>query len=370
MSGEAFTLLINPHRYPQYIRKLKQIVRRGYDARIIETAGPDDFRNQVRNFLEGDRRYLLVWGGDGTAHLAINAWMAHRNAQGAINGQRAIGFLRGGSGNGIQDSYEVPFSLRRQIDCYAAAMNSRFIQQVDLLRLDSPSGPIYGQLIGVGFDAEVIRLREGRIGGKRLKRGAMARYLGASARAFSSPALSRRREYRISLGHGKYALRSTRANAEVAFERLEYGLRPMMIEIGTRPFYGRMFKVCPDVVCNDGAMDVYHFLFENRRQVLFHLFSLWNGWHHRINRYNAERGRPLIERYEVRETMIGSGEQFPFHIDGELRDAWPAPGGGYGISVGIEAGALNFLVPESFHRKFHPQSIFRRGSVWTPRGGD
>ena len=46
-------------------------------------------------------------GGDGTANEAINLFMRESAANPAILKKKAIGVLRGGSGNGIQDSYEV-----------------------------------------------------------------------------------------------------------------------------------------------------------------------------------------------------------------------------------------------------------------------
>lgn len=369
MNNSYFRILINPHRYPHYIRRLKRKMGNVPGARIQEAGSKEDFSRGIREFLYSDEKYLLVWGGDGTAHLAINSWMHHvRNGMGDGSHlphmeRKAIGFLRGGSGNGIQDSYEVPFMLSSQISTYLRSMQQGYTQEVDLLSVGSGEQLRYAQLVGTGFDAELLRRRENALARRGGKPSGLSQYLRGGLSLFFENFLARRNSFRLTMENGKYALRSTRANAELGFTRLEYEQAPLMIEAGTRPFYGRMFKVCPDVVCNDGRMDVYQFMFENKRQILFNLLSLWNGWHNRINRNQAEKGRPLIERYEVERLSISSTTPFLYHIDGELEEC-REENGRYTLNLGIVPGAIRFLVPESFHRKFHPENLYHQGKVW------
>ena len=110
-----------------------------------------------------------------------------------------------------------------------------------------------------------------------------------------------------------------------------------MIEIGTRPYYGKHFKVCPDVVCNDGNLDVY-------------FPDLWNGRHHWINQRLAKKDRPIIERYEVSKLSVEVCEGESFHIDGELYESSVHQS----LCITILPRALNIIVPRSFYRKFHP----------------
>ncbi|WP_041402184.1 diacylglycerol/lipid kinase family protein [Salinispira pacifica] len=397
MSDPYFRVLINPHRYPRYIKRLKKKIRKVPGGRIQEAGSKEDFSRGIRDFLYSDEKYLLVWGGDGTAHLAINSWMKHleendlpgdsgggkpggpnssgetgKGDTGRSNSgggaalpmdQKAIGFLRGGSGNGIQDSYEVPFLLSSQISTYLQSMQQGYTQQVDLLTVGSGRELRYAQLAGTGFDAELLRRREAALARRGGRPSGLAQYLKGGLSLFREDFLARRNSFHLIMENGKYALRSTRANAELGFTRLEYEQTPLMIEAGTRPFYGRMFKVCPDVVCNDGRMDVYQFMFENKWQILSNLLPLWNGWHNRINRNQAEKGRPLIERYEVERLKIISATPFLYHIDGELEEC-REQNGEYSLSLGIAPGAIRFLVPGSFHRKFHPENLYHQGKVW------
>ncbi len=117
------TFLINPTRHPSSTRVLKKILKKKTDARIVEASSIGNFREEVHNFCTDDSKYLVIWGGDGTVHQAINAMM-----QKQIPG-KALGFLRGGTGNGIQDSYEIPYFLTKQINTYIdSAKNSVSIQ--------------------------------------------------------------------------------------------------------------------------------------------------------------------------------------------------------------------------------------------------
>jgi diacylglycerol kinase family enzyme len=158
----------------------------------------------------------------------------------------------------------------------------------------------------------------------------------------------------VSLRDGKYAFRGTRVNAEFAFDRVDRDVSPTMIEAGTRPYYGNMFKVCPDVVCNDGNMDVYMFNFRKKSAVLTNVSDLWRGNHEHINRRLTHRDGGVIERYELHELSISAAEPFPFHIDGELMEAATDENGLYRVTVRVLPRRLRFIVPGRFHRLFHP----------------
>jgi diacylglycerol kinase family enzyme len=308
-----------------------------------------------------------VWGGDGTAHLAINAMM-----ETGCNPEKAVGFLRGGTGNGIQDSYSVPFGLSRQVHTYARSISRNLTVKVDLLRVAEGARVRFGQLLGLGFDARVLRLREEGARGRRRSTGLFG-YGLAVLRAFLTGSFSGGPEYRIVLRDGKYAYRGPRINAEYSFRQLERRSGAPMIEVGTRPYYGKLFKVCPDVVCNDGNMDLYIFDIPHKRSVVFNFSALWRGKHDVINRRLIARRLGMIERYEVRRVDVACAEDFHYHVDGELLrataapeavtapEAATAPAGGSGgdrggarLSVSVVPEALRFLVPERFYRLFHP----------------
>ena len=325
---------------------------------LIESRSKNHFIDCVKEFCHSDHRHLLVWGGDGTAHDAINSFTEEVEGNPEIRQRKSLGFLRGGSGNGIQDSYEVPIGMLKQIKTYAESMSNNYIVDVDLLEIAYGAERSYCQLVGIGFDAEVLRKRSVhryKYGPKKgIIRTGMFNYLGSGLSTFLLGFNDIKHDIQLNLYDGKYAFRGTRVNAEFPFTYLERTAKPIETEIGSRPYYGRLFKICPDVVCNDGYLDLYTFNFEDQFSVLQNVFWLWSGRHDRINKKFAKDNKPLIERYEVKRVEICSKMPFNFHIDGELMNTTEKNGGGYSIDIRVLPRQLSFIVPGSFYRKFHP----------------
>jgi len=352
------TFIINPSRYPEYAKILEKILKRTEVPLVQESTSKEHFIELVHQYCESKYKYLLVWGGDGTAHDAINTFTKAQTANPSIGKDKAIGFLRGGSGNGIQDSYEVPLGIRRQIETYADSMNNGYVIDVDLLETSHGQQRSSCQLVGIGFDATVLRKRSDkryRLGKRRgLVRTGMVNYIAAGLSTFNRDFHALRKDMVLKLYNGKFALHGVRVNAEFPFDYLERKVNPIELEAGSRPYYGMLFKICPDVVCNDGYLDLYNYNFENKISLLQNLPWLWNGRHDRINRKFAKDAKPLIERYEVKKVEICSEEPFDYHIDGELVRTTEAVNGLYSVGITVVPGQISFLVPGAFYRKFHP----------------
>ncbi len=273
---------------------------------------------------------------------------------------KAVGFLRGGTGNGIQDSYEVPYRLSAQLATYARSTRNRYTISVDLIRVSDAVTVRYGQLVGLGFDAEVLERRERRThtgeSGPGVTRSGVVRYVFAGlSRFFAGNLKENRSAWDIELLDGMYAFHGPRVNAAFPIGSLRMRRSPLMIEVGTRPYYGKLFRVCPDVICNDGNIDVYLYDFSSRVEVFRNLAYLWTGRHSMINRRLSRARKPVIERYQVREARIGGDRAFDYHIDGELLRAEPGAGGEPpALTMEVVPAALTFLVPAAFYHIFHP----------------
>ncbi len=343
---QNFTFLINPTRHPSSVKILKKILKRRRAAEVIDTRSRDELIEEVVKFCKSSGHgNLVIWGGDGTVHNAINAMMVHPPKH------KALGFLRGGTGNGIQDSYEIPWRIGKQIETYIESAEHKYYEAVDLLKIETEQETLYGQLFGVGVDVDVLQVRKEKFSSAdKLIIPGIKYYVSAGLKVLKSFDFKNLPESKLAFKNGKYALRGGKINAEFPFKTLLRETKSPLIEIGTRPYYGKRFKICPDVVCNDGKMDAYLFQFTNHFTVLRSLFSVWNGWHDRINNHLVKAGYPLIERYEVESTVLEMGEPFYFHVDGELYHSGPAAR----VKVTILPRVVNFLVPENFYRKFHP----------------
>lgn len=356
---DSYVVVINPRRYPKAVSELEVLLRQ-LDAtaeQVQITRSKEDFISTVRQSCHSRYPHILVWGGDGTAHDAINAVVDEHNQHPELPKQ-SLGFFRGGSGNGIQDSYEVPHDivrpLEKQIHCYLDSMENNFIIDVDLIDARANDHRAYCQLAGFGFDAEVLKERESRKYTKGTLRGeakaGLLNYTFSTIDAFFTRYDSMNTDFDLTFHEGKYVVRGPRTNAEHSFETFERSTDAPLIEAGTRPYYGKMLKICPDVVCNDGNMDVYVFDLENKWDIVKHFYALYTGKHEKLNRKFAKKNKPPIERYEVKETIVTSSRPFHYHIDGELFTTEHAP---YEVSLRIVPEAVSFLVPRTFYTSFH-----------------
>ncbi|MBN2628630.1 MAG: sphingosine kinase [Spirochaetales bacterium] len=345
--NKRFWLIINPARYPHIARQLKGIVKYIPRSTVRESRSEEHFRELIRDFIASGDSYLLIWGGDGTANIALNCLMkADKKRRDKI----AVGFLRGGSGNGIQDSYEVPKNLRAQIRTYLESMENRRTQRVDLLKISFDEEVLYGQLFGTGLDAKALNARNSitQSGKKNHPRPGFIPYIIPAIKTVYRGARLQEEPLLLTLNQGRFAFRGTRTNAEFPFKEYALESRAPLLEVGVRPYYGWYYKICPDVVCNNGLMDAYLFNLTSPWKVLFSLFSLWNGHYHRINKRYAKKGLPLIEHYKIRKMTIHPQRGRLFHIDGELHRSDGE------VTLKVKNQTLRFLVPESFHQKFHP----------------
>ena len=209
----------------------------------------------MRKFCESDSKYIVIWGGDGTVHEAVNSMMENPHAG------KSLGFLRGGTGNGIQDSYEIPVLLSRQIDSYIISATNNYLEPVDLLKISVGKKVIYGQLFGLGVDVQLLKIRKMFYFREKLNiiKPGVKTYILAGIKLYREFDFSKVKETSITFKKGKYALKGIKINAEYPFKTLSRKTRSAMIEIGTRPYYGKLFRICPDVVCNDGNMDALSF---------------------------------------------------------------------------------------------------------------
>lgn len=357
---ESCTVVINPRRYPRAVSKLEKILERTDVSKVIISKSKEDFIYSVENFYENNSENLLVWGGDGTAHDAINALM-NAKAKTTIPKKKSIGFLRGGSGNGIQDSYEVPHylvrPLEKQLECYSESMKNGYKIDVNLIKINQDNLESYCQLAGFGFDVEVLKRRESRIYKKGVLRGearaGMKNYILSSLSALSSGFSAIENDFEIELCDGKNVVVGQRTRAEHEFNSLLRRTTAPLIEMGVRPYYGKMFKICPEVVCNDGYMNLYLFNFKDEWDALKNVFWLYTGRHDQINRKFISDTRPPIERYKIKKAAISSEKEFYYHIDGELKLSEKSDDELYRISFEVVQNAINFLVPKTFYKSFN-----------------
>lgn len=354
-------LIINPNRYPQYVKILKRIVKKYSFFIVIESKSVKHFVDSITEFYNSKANYLLIWGGDGTAHAAINKLTKLKQDNSTDTVKRSIGFLRGGSGNGIQDSYEVPFSIFKQLKTYINSINNDYSIDVDLIKTDYDGKTEYTQLAGLGFDAQILKLRDK----DKFRRGSLKgiikpglwNYIYAAIRTFFYDYYKHENEYDLELYYGRYLFQGRSVNAEIKIDYLKKSCNPLMIEVGNRPYFAAKFKICPHVVCNNGLMNLYIYNKVPRSKILKNLRYFWTGQHNKINDRFIRKKQQIIEHFELKRLQISSSVPLYFHMDGDLKRVRKPVNGKYSINFSILPDSITFLVPEVFFNKFHPPGI-------------
>jgi diacylglycerol kinase family enzyme len=352
---QSCRFLINPIRDPGRVSVLKRLLHEsGFTGHIV-SKNREHFLQVIRDFYRSNERILLIWGGDGSVHDAINIFIQTKEQKhGAL--KKSIGFLRGGSGNGYHDSYEVPRRLKDQIDAFSRSIRQDFYRDVDLLKVGWDRRVSYGQLVGFGFDVRALKRREERtLTGRKTGqvRSRLLNYLIPALSAFIWDFEKTQNDFSLVLSEGVFLSNDPSGKGASAFKELKREARIPMLEIGKRPYYGNRFRVCPGVICNNGYMDVYLYHFSRRTAVLKNIYPLWRGDHVRINKKSNKKHEPSIERYSVKGMRLITEHPLDFHIDGELQSVREGKVGNQIYRVSVLPGAISFVLPPSFYMKLH-----------------
>ena len=338
--------LINPVKSPGGARRLKRKLMRLQTGSIVESSSREHFQSAVRKFLRDDLKQLIIWGGDGSVHTAINEIMRFRDRP-LMRLEKSIAFLRGGSGNGYHDSYLLPRRLASQLSSCAESMWNHRILAVDLLRIEVGDRFIFGQLAGLGFDVHVLKMREARLSGVGKVQSGFFNYLVPTVSRLLRDFHRVRRAYTLEVFEAERIIEERLQCKKEVFECLVKELQCQMLEIGKRDFYGNGFRICPDAVPTGGLMDIYLFNFDRRFQAIVNATRLWKGRYRRVNR---EAAGPFIEHLRAKRIRIYTGSSLSLHVDGELYSVPEDEGGGCRIGISVLPEAISILVPAGYQK--------------------
>src|SRR6185295_1899959 len=124
----------------RHLDRLRILASR-YDAGLAVSRTASDLPMQAYRAAQDGVERLIVVGGDGTMHFAL---------QGLAGSECALGVVPLGSGNDLAGSLGVPAKLDEAVERAISGP----IRKIDLIRV----GPMYSvSYLGVGFDSEVTR---------------------------------------------------------------------------------------------------------------------------------------------------------------------------------------------------------------------
>jgi diacylglycerol kinase (ATP) len=227
---------------------------------------------------------LVVLGGDGAAHLAVQA---------CAGTSTALGIVPAGTGNDLANAIGSA-----TVDDVINGINGTR-KTLDLGQLST--GQWFATVLCAGFDSAV----------------------NERANAMRWPAGPRR--YDLAILAELASLRS--APLLVTTESETFSLDATLVAVGNTPNYGGGIPVCPEADANDGLFDVTVVEHASRSMLVRMLPTLRTGKH---------TGHPAVRTFRAREVSLSGGNGWVAYADGERQEALP-------ISVRTVPGALTVV---------------------------
>lgn len=268
-------------------------VATGHEVRVLDPPTAAEAARACRDAVAAGAAALVVAGGDGTVHLALQA----------VAGTGVpLGVLPAGTGNDFAAAVGVPPDLPRAAQTLAEALRTGRSRAVDLARATGPGGydQWFGAVLGAGFDA-VVNERANTL---RWPRG--------------------RRRYDLAIAAELVGLRARSYRIRLDDDLLE--LAAVLVAVGNTTSYGGGMRMCPQADPTDGLLDVVVGGPISRTTLLRLKPRVHDGTHVR---------HPAVATYRVRTVEIHA-EGITAYADGERACALP-------VRVVADPGALRLL---------------------------
>lgn len=299
MASTSLTVLYNPAaargRAARRIAVVQEVFKRaGLPHRLEASAGRGDIERAARRAAAAGATRLVVAGGDGSIHEAVNGLMP--DASGT-----ALGIVPLGTGNDIAKACDLPLNAEDAAEMLA----DRILNDVPVRSIDvgCMNERYFVNSAGIGFDARVSAIAERN----RWPIGDLV-YLAAVL-------------------HGLVDGVSTPSLKIESHGELREG--PVtLVSISNGTWVGGLFPIAPPARNDDGRLDLVVVDSLSRLGMLALLPLLIRG-HHLAHR--------AVSHVPVTECRITAAEPLISHLDGETQAAATE------FDVRILPGALNLL---------------------------
>lgn len=261
------------------------------ELHVVASSTYEEARNLTRTAAltaqPGD--LVAVMGGDGMAHLGLNA---------CAGTQATLAVIPAGTGNDFARGVGIPGTIKEAVEAMVRGRS----QVIDLSRLTNASGTRHiGAIVSSGYDARVNRATN-QI---RVRLGA--------------------------LSYGYIALRELANFAPLSYrlnidgEQREFDA--MLVAVANLGYFGGGMLVAPDFDPADGLLDVTIIHAASRRKLLRLLPSMYSGKF--VN-------DPVVERLRAKRVKVDGDDLF---VMGDGEEMGPVP-----AVVEIDPGALRVIV--------------------------
>ncbi|MCK5326906.1 MAG: YegS/Rv2252/BmrU family lipid kinase, partial [Woeseiaceae bacterium] len=239
-------------------------------------------------------RRLIVAGGDGSVHEAVNGIMA-------AGGGAALGVVPTGTGNDFAKAAQIPLDWEAATTLLARRIaDDASPRPIDVGRMNDR---YFANGAGIGLDAKVTRIA---------------------------------RSYHLPIGDFVYLIAIFRAmvdgiatpDIEIRADEFEWDGPLTLASVSNGPWIGGMFHIAPMAINDDGLLELLIAAPVTRRRITRLLPLLMRGTH------LAERD---ITHVSVRRLQVRAFAPVPSHLDGEVQAMQTA------FDIEVLPGALKLL---------------------------
>ena len=281
MTAETIHLFLNPtagrgRAGRRQARILELLHSRDLAIELHQSEAVGDLEEQVRQHVDHGAERIIVAGGDGSVHEAVNGVL--RSGTSA-----ALGLIPTGTGNDFAKACGVPLNWEHAAqllaDRLAAGQHTRTI---DIGKMNER---FFANGAGIGLDAKVTQIA---------------------------------RSYRLPIGDLVYLLAIFRAmldglatpRLQISDDAFSWDGPATLASVSNGPWIGGMFHIAPMAANADGKFELLVVEPVTRRRILTLLPKLMSGEH---------VDEPEIHHQRVTNLTILSSAPMPSHLDGEVQ---------------------------------------------------
>lgn len=293
------SLYINPAagrgRTARRVDRIRELfAEAGIAITLSESRGVGDLEKQVCRDVAAGARRIIVAGGDGSIHEAVNGIIR-------AGGHAALGVVPSGTGNDFAKACSIPLDWQLATHLLARRLaGNETAGRIDVGRMNDR---YFANGAGIGFDAKVTQVA---------------------------------RSYRLPIGDLVYLLAIFRClfdgiatpDLEILADDEKWSGPVTLATVSNGPWVGGMFHIAPMANNADGQLELMIAEPISRRRLLALLPKLMRGQH---------VGEAEIVHASVRKITIRAIAPLPSHLDGELQPLQSS------FDIDVLPGALGLL---------------------------
>ncbi|TDC93139.1 YegS/Rv2252/BmrU family lipid kinase [Saccharopolyspora aridisoli] len=272
------------------VGELTDHLRAACEVRTVIATNTSGTASAVRRAVEDKADVLAVVGGDGIAHLAVQA---------CAESSTSLAIIPAGTGNDLARSLGIPREPVAAARAAAEAISAGARRRIDLGKIAGTGW--FATVLCAGFDAKV----NARANRMRWPRG--------------------QRRYDLALVRELLGLRARPVRLET--ERGVLDVEATLIAVGNTGWYGGGIPICPDALDDDGLFDVTVVGRVPRRELVRILPRLRTGRH---------VDHPAVTTLRAKSLRLGGDNGWLGYADGEPQARLP-------LTIRCTPGALSVV---------------------------